>query len=74
MLMMLTKDLPSMFDIMARPANMVIKIRDSPKFVDWLHVISNHVVVRIYIGSIKDDVRSFQNDVVEMLCTIFKFY
>lgn len=49
--MMLTMDLPSMFGIMARPANMVIIIRDSLEFADWLHMMLDHVVVKVYAGS-----------------------
>ena len=65
--MMLTRDLPSLFGIMARPANMLIRIRDSPEFDDWLHIISDLVVVRVCAGSTKDEVRSFRNNVIEML-------
>ena len=65
--MMLTRDLPSLFGIMARSANRVIRIRDSLEFDDWLHVISDLVVVRIYAGSTEDEVHSFRNDVVGML-------
>ena len=49
--MMLTRDIPSMFSIMAQAAYMVIKVRDSPEFADWVHVISDPVVIRIYVES-----------------------
>lgn len=57
--MVLTRDLPSMFGIMARPANMMIKVRDSPEFDDWLHIISNPVVVRVYTREDEDEVHNF---------------
>lgn len=65
--MMLTWNLPSLFGIMAQPANMVIRIRNSPKFTDWLHVVSDHVVVKVFARRTEDEVRSFRDDVVEML-------
>ena len=70
---MLTGDLPSMFGIMARPANMVIRVWDSFELADWLHVISDPVVVRIYAGRTEDEVRSFRDSVVELLRTLFGF-
>jgi hypothetical protein len=69
--MMLTMDLSSLFGIIARHANMVIRVRDSHEFADWLHVISDPIVVRIYVGSTEDEVRSFQDNVIELLRTIF---
>ena len=69
--MMLTRDLPSLFGIMAEQANMVIRVRDSHEFADWLHVILDPVVVRVYAGSTEDEVCSFRNGVVELLRTIF---
>ncbi|KAG0563072.1 hypothetical protein KC19_8G003000 [Ceratodon purpureus] len=69
--MMLTMDLPSLFGIMARPANRKIRIRDSLEFRDWLHVISDPVVVRVYAGSTEHEVRRFRDQVVENLRTGF---
>ena len=65
--MMLTLDLPSLFGIIARPANMLIMVRDDPRFDDWLHVISDPVVVRIFAGEDEAEVRSFRDHVVELL-------
>ena len=65
--MMLTMDLPSMFGIMTRPTNRLISVRDAEQFDDWLHVILNPVVVRVYAGEGEDEVRSFRYQVVEML-------
>ena len=69
--MILTRDLPSLFGIMARPANMVIRVRDSPELVDWFHVISDSVVVRIYAWRTENEVRSFRDSVVELLRILF---
>ena len=69
--MMLTKDLPSMFGIMTRLANKLIRVRDSHEFANWLHVISDPVVIRVYTGSTKDEVHSFRDSVVELLRMIF---
>ena len=69
--MILTRDLPSMFGIMARPANMVIRVRDSPELVDWFHMISDSVVVRIYAWRTENEVRSFRDSVVELLRILF---
>ena len=57
--MMLIMDLPDLFGITARSANIVIRICDSLEFADWLHVISDPVVVRVYAGSTEDEVRRF---------------
>lgn len=56
---------------MALPANMMIRVRDRHEFADWLHVISDHVVVRIYAESTEDEVHSFRDDVIETLRTLF---
>ena len=49
--MMLTRDLPDLFGIVACPANKRVKVRHLPQFSHWLHVISNHVMVRFYASS-----------------------
>lgn len=49
--MMLTSDLPGLLGIVARPAYRKVKVRDLPEFGDWLHVISDPVVVRVFAGS-----------------------
>ena len=64
---MLTRDLPELFGIMARPANRRMKIRDLVEFSDWLHVVSNSIVVRVYAGSERAEMDSFRADLVEML-------
>ena len=64
---MLTRDLPELFGIMARPANRRMKIRDLVEFSDWLHVVSNPIVVRVSAGSDRAEMDSFRADLVEML-------
>lgn len=52
--MMLIGDLADLFGIMAHPANLRVKVRDLPQFSDWLHVISDPVVVRVFKKSDAD--------------------
>lgn len=68
---MLTLDLPEMFGIMARPACRKIPVRDLPEFVDWLHVISDHIVVRVYAGDSDEEREAFKASLVESLRTGF---
>jgi len=49
--MMLTRDLPALFGIMARPANRKVPVRELPEFDDWLHVIFDPIVVKVYVGN-----------------------
>ena len=65
--MMLTLDLPSLFGIMARPANMLIRVKDDTQFDDWLHVISVPIVMRVIAGEDEAAVRNFRDQVVELL-------
>ena len=58
--MMLTTDLSSMFDIITRPANMMIRVRDSPKFADWLHVISDPIVVPVMLEAVRTRCVAFE--------------
>ena len=65
---MLTRDLPELFGIMARPANRRVKIRDVPGlFDDWLHVVSDPIVVRVYAGRDREERDRFRFDLVELL-------
>lgn len=50
---------------------MVIRVRDSFEFADWLHVIRNPVVVKVYAGTTEDEVRRFRIDAVDILRTVF---
>ncbi len=65
--MMLTRDLPALFGIMARPTNRKVPVRDLPEFDDWLHVISDPIVVKVYAGSDEHERAAFKNDLVDTL-------
>ena len=47
---MLSHDLPLLLGAIIRPGNRKVKIRDVEGFGDWLHVVSDPVVVRVYAG------------------------
>ena len=64
---MLTRDLIELFGIMARLANRRVKIRDLVELSDWLHMVSNPIVVRVYAGSDRAERDRFKADLVEML-------
>lgn len=64
---MLTRELSDLFGIMARLANRLVKIRDLVEFSDWLHVMSDPIVVRVYAGRDREERDSFRADLVEML-------
>ena len=63
---MLTRDLPELFKIMVRPANRRVKIRDLVEFSDWLHVVSDPIVVRVYAWRDREEKDSFRVDLMEM--------
>lgn len=65
--MMLTLDFPDLFGCMARPANRKVKVRDLPEFSDWLHVISDPVVVRVFGGSDAEQRDGFRAELVDIL-------
>jgi len=65
--MMLTRDLLALFGIMARPANRKVPVRDLPEFDDWLHVISDPIVVKVYAGSDEHERAAFKDDLVNTL-------
>ncbi len=69
--MMLTKDLPTLFGIMARPANRKVPVRDFPEFDDWLHVISDPIVVKVYAGNDEHERAAFKDDLVNTLRRAF---
>jgi hypothetical protein len=68
---MLTRDLPALFGIMACPANRKVPVRDLPKFDDWLHVISDPIVVKVYAGSDEPERATFKDELVNILCQDF---
>jgi hypothetical protein len=69
--MMLTRDLPTLFGIMARPANRKVPVRDLREFDDWLHVISDPIVVKVYAGNDEHERDAFKDDVVNTLRRAF---
>ena len=64
---MLTSDLPALFGIMGRPVNRLVPVRDLPEFEDWLHVISDPIVVRVYVGMRVQDREAFKASLVDTL-------
>ena len=46
---------------------------DSPKFDNWLHMISGPVIMRIYTRESEDEMRNFKNEIVEMLRAAYGF-
>ena len=54
---MLTMDLPNLFGIMTRSANMVIRICDSHEFADWLDVYTFYMTFIWVLTLIYGDVR-----------------
>jgi hypothetical protein len=69
--MMLTKDLLALFEIMPRPTNRKVPVRDPPKFNDWLHVIFDPIVVKVYAGSDEHERAPFRDDLVNTLRRVF---
>jgi hypothetical protein len=69
--MMLTRDLPALFGIMARPANRKVPVKDLSEFDDWLHVISDPIVVKVYAGSDVDQKAQFKDELVNTLRRAF---
>jgi hypothetical protein len=49
--MMLTKDISTLFGIMACLANLKVSVKDLSEFDDWIHVIFDPIVVKVYVGS-----------------------
>jgi hypothetical protein len=65
--MMFTKDLSALFGIMACSANRKVSVRDLPEFHDWLHVISDPIMVKVYAGSDEHERVAFKDDLVNIL-------
>ena len=66
---MLTLDLPALFGIMARPACRRIPVRDLEEFEDWLHVISDPIVVKVFAGTTDAARNGFKASLVDILRT-----
>jgi hypothetical protein len=71
-IMMLILNFADLFGIMTRPANRRVKIRDLVEFNDWLHVIFDPVVVRVYVGNDSNEMNIFRAEVVERLRVQFR--
>jgi len=69
--MMLTRDLPTLFGIMVHPTNCKVLVRDLPEFDDWLHVTSDPIVVKMYVGSDEHQRAAFKDELVNNLCPTF---
>lgn len=52
---------------MARRANWKVKVYDLHEFNDWLHILSDLVVVKIYVGSTYEERTQFKKEVISIL-------
>ena len=52
---------------MARLANRKVRVKDLQEFDDWLHVISDPIVVKVYTGSSKEEREDFKDQLVTLL-------
>lgn len=69
--MMLKKDLPTLFGIMARPANRKVKLKELEEFDDWLHIISDPIVMKVYAGNDDFERGDFKDQLVNTLRSAF---
>jgi hypothetical protein len=69
--MMLARDLPALFGIMARLANRKVPVKDLSEFHDWLHVISDPIVVKVHVRSDEHEKAAFKDDLVNTLRRAF---
>ncbi|CAK9214811.1 unnamed protein product [Sphagnum troendelagicum] len=56
---------------MARPTNYKVQVRDLPQFDDWLHVIKDPIVVKVYAGSDEHQRAAFKDELVNILRRAF---
>ncbi|CAK9221362.1 unnamed protein product [Sphagnum troendelagicum] len=56
---------------MARPANRKVPVRDLPEFDDWLHVIYDPIVVKVYARSDEHERGTLKDDLVNTLRRVF---
>ena len=64
---MLTQDLLELLRAITRPTNQLVGIRDFDKFDDWLHMIADPIVVRVYAGDTFVDRMAFRARVLGTL-------
>ena len=65
--LMLTGDLSEFIGAIACPANRLIPVNDVDRFKEWLHVISDPVVVKVDAGNTTDSRNHFKERVVSAL-------
>jgi len=66
--MMLTRNLLDLFRIMIRLASRRARVKDFLEFTNWLHIILNLVVVRVFVGSDALQRYDFKTALVDLLC------
>ena len=71
--MMLTRGFFDLFGIMARPANQRVQARDLSKFSDWLHVILDPVMVKVFAGGIEAQRMAFRKSMIQELQLVHGF-
>jgi hypothetical protein len=69
--MMLSQYLPMLLGSIIRPGNRKVKIRDFEGFEDWLHVILDPVVMRIFAGETNVERELTKDIILEALKTSF---
>lgn len=58
---MLIIDLLNLFGIMVRLVNRRIIVKDLEEFYDWLYVILDFIVVKVFVGNNYDERENFKN-------------
>lgn len=66
-IMMDVRDLPVLIGEIVRPAKRRVLVRDSKHFQDWLHVISDPVVVKVYAGATPEDRQASKRSICQEL-------
>jgi hypothetical protein len=65
--MMLTQDLLALFGIIIWSTNYKVKVKNLPEFDDWLHVIYDPIVVKVYAGSTDEEQMRFKETLLHIL-------
>jgi hypothetical protein len=60
-------DLPEFVGVFARPANRKVKVKDLDQFMDWLHVLADSIVVKVYAGDTPEERNQFKRRVAAHL-------
>jgi len=69
--MMLILDLPHLFGVMVCPSNQEAQVRDFEEFNNWLNVISDPIVVKVYVGGNDKKRESFKFQLVNLMRSKF---